>query len=146
MRKKSGIAAPQESSLKPGDYIPCLYLPHASATSQKLLIYFHANAEDIGLATELLNFVREMLKVNVLAMEYPGYGIYRGEPDADQIAQDALNIYDYLTIVLGVKEENIILFGRSIGSGAASFLAGRRKPCALLLMSPFKCIREIIKE
>ena len=109
-------------------------------------MYFHANAEDIGLATELLNFVREMLKVNVIAMEYPGYGIYKGEPDSNQISQDALNVFDYLTIVLGVKEENIILFGRSIGSGAASFLAARRKPCALLLMSPFKNIREIIKE
>jgi len=31
--------------------------------SSKLMIYFHGNAEDIGLATELLNFMREMLKV-----------------------------------------------------------------------------------
>lgn len=46
-----------------GDFIPCLYLPYVSGSS-KLVIYFHGNAEDIGLATELLNYVKEMLKVN----------------------------------------------------------------------------------
>ena len=48
---------------------------------------------------ELLAFVKDMLKVHVLAMEYPGYGVYEGDPDADQIALDAQNLYDYLTIV-----------------------------------------------
>ena len=48
-----------------------------------MMIYFHGNAEDVGLAMELLAFVKDMLKVHVLAMEYPGYGVYDGEPDAD---------------------------------------------------------------
>jgi len=67
--------------------------------SSKLLIYFHGNAEDIGLAMELLVFLKDMLKVHVLAMEYPGYGVYEGEPNANQIALDAQNVFDYLTIV-----------------------------------------------
>ena len=40
-----------------------------------------------------------VVQVHVLAMEYPGYGVYDGEPNADQIALDAQNVYDYLTIV-----------------------------------------------
>ena len=48
---------------KSGEFIPCLYMPHATSSS-KLMIYFHGNAEDIGLATELLNFIREYLKVS----------------------------------------------------------------------------------
>lgn len=48
-----------------------------------MMIYFHGNAEDVGLAMELLAFVKDMLKVHVLAMEYPGYGVYEGEPNAD---------------------------------------------------------------
>jgi hypothetical protein len=57
--------------------IPCLYLPNA-AGSTKLLIYFHGNAEDVGLASELLDYVRTLLKVHVIAVEYPGYGVYDG--------------------------------------------------------------------
>ena len=59
----------------------------------------------------------------MLAMEYPGYGIYAGESNAKQIALDATNVYDYLTLVLGVPESSIILFGRSIGSGPATLVA-----------------------
>jgi hypothetical protein len=46
-----------------GEYIPCLYLPFVNGSS-KLLIYFHGNAEDIGLASELLTFIKDMLKVS----------------------------------------------------------------------------------
>ena len=56
-------------------YIPCMYLPFTLGSS-KLLIYFHANAEDIGIAYNLLSNIRTLLRVNVLAMEYPGYSFY----------------------------------------------------------------------
>ena len=79
-------------------------------------------------------------------MEYPGYGVYEGEPDADQIALDAQNLFDYLTIVQKIPSTSIILFGRSIGSGPASLVASLRTPCALLLMSPFMSIRDIVRE
>lgn len=52
-----------------GEFIPCLYLPYVSGSS-KLMIYFHGNAEDIGLASELLNFVKEMLKVKPLTVTF----------------------------------------------------------------------------
>ncbi len=58
-----------------------MYLPYSQGSS-KILIYFHGNAEDVGLATELLDYVRSLLRVHVLAVEYPGYGIYDGTPDA----------------------------------------------------------------
>jgi hypothetical protein len=64
-----------------GDFIPCLYLPYVSGSS-KLVIYFHGNAEDVGLATELLNYVKEMLKVkffrlNLLIGPRSGNGVSR---------------------------------------------------------------------
>lgn len=47
--------------------------------SSKVLLYFHANAEDIVLSHELLDFIRALLRVNIIAVEYPGYGIYNGD-------------------------------------------------------------------
>lgn len=79
-------------------------------------------------------------------MEYPGYGIYDGSPDAYQILLDAEAVYAYLTKSLKIPESSIILFGRSIGTGPATYLASKNNPCSLLLMSPFKSIREIVKE
>lgn len=57
--------------------IPCLFL-RCNEPSSKLLIHFHGNAEDLGRAREFLNVMRTCLSVHVLAVEYPGYGIYQG--------------------------------------------------------------------
>ena len=41
------------------------------------MVYFHGNAEDLGHQRELLEaFVGAFEGVEVLAVEYPGYGIY----------------------------------------------------------------------
>lgn len=47
-------------------FIPCLFMPYLMGSS-KIVIYFHGNAEDIGLSMELLIFVRDMLKVSFLS-------------------------------------------------------------------------------
>ena len=51
--------------------IPCLYLPYQPGSS-KLLIYFHGNAEDIGLTSELLDYVRSLLRVSLIIL-FPSF-------------------------------------------------------------------------
>jgi hypothetical protein len=53
----------KRKNTKPQISIPCMYLPYAQGSS-KVMIYFHGNAEDIGLATELLDYVRALLRVS----------------------------------------------------------------------------------
>ena len=79
-------------------------------------------------------------------MEYPGYGQYPGSPSADQIQSDSMSVYEFLVGMLQVSPENLIIFGRSIGSGPSTFL-GKEKPVgAVLLMSPFTSIREAARD
>lgn len=92
-----------------------------------MLVYFHGNAEDIGYNYDFTSDLRRYLKVNVLAVEYPGYGVYEGSPNADQILADADSVYEFARTQLHVEQRNIIIFGRSIGSGPACYLAGTRK-------------------
>jgi pimeloyl-ACP methyl ester carboxylesterase len=79
-------------------------------------------------------------------MEYPGYGLYHGTPDSEQMLKDAVCVYDHLTDELGIKESDIIIFGRSIGSSVSCYLARERNPASLILMSPFKSIRDIARD
>lgn len=97
--------------------IPALYLPNEETRSNKLMIFFHANAEDIGNNIEMLKSIRTTLGVSILAPEYPGYGIYRkvqrisiqsqsllevdhSKPEIqcseEQIKEDADCIYDFV--------------------------------------------------
>jgi len=81
----------------------------------------------------------------VLAVEYPGYGVYKGDKSSEQILTDAEIVYWYLTRTIQIQSKNIILFGRSIGSGPATHLA--TYDCAgLILMSGYVSIKEIVKD
>jgi fermentation-respiration switch protein FrsA (DUF1100 family) len=77
-----------------------------------------------------------------VAIEYPGYSIYYQEKSAQTIEEDALVVFDYFVKEIGVNEKDIIICGRSIGSGPAVYLAANRDPGAFILISPFKSIRE----
>ena len=57
-------------------FIPCMHRPYLNGSS-KVLLYFHANAEDVILAHELLENVKNFLKIHVVAVEYPGYGLFQ---------------------------------------------------------------------
>ena len=46
--------------------------------SDKTLLYFHDNNEDMGECLAKCDEIKNSLKMNVLIIEYPGYGIYHG--------------------------------------------------------------------
>jgi pimeloyl-ACP methyl ester carboxylesterase len=108
-------------------------------------MYFHGNAEDIGLTYDLADHLRSTLMVHIVAVEYPGYGIYPGQPNASNITNDSVCVFDFLTDVLGINPRNIIVFGRSIGSGPATYLAAYKHPGALLLISAYTNIRAVVR-
>lgn len=82
----------------------------------------------------------------MIAIEYQGYGLYCGYPNSDSLLEDALFVYDHLTQNLGVSQKDVIIFGRSIGSSPACYVAKHRNPAALILMSPFKSIKELARD
>jgi len=51
----------------------------AGDASEKILIYFHGNAEDVGHNFMFLYRLNEVFNCSVLAMEYPGYGFFTHE-------------------------------------------------------------------
>jgi pimeloyl-ACP methyl ester carboxylesterase len=86
--------------------------------------------------------------MHVIAVEYPGYGVYTCPEGAtaEKIEQDAESVYKFLTSLCQWKENDIVVCGRSIGSGPACFLANRFKPAALALVSPHTSIRGVVKD
>lgn len=89
-------------------YIPNLLIRYDGryGGSSKVLLFFHGNAEDVGLAEDLLHHLSESLEVHVIGVEYPGYGVYRDLPSSEEIIkQDALRVYEYLTEEFGLDEK-----------------------------------------
>ncbi|CAK86132.1 unnamed protein product (macronuclear) [Paramecium tetraurelia] len=127
-------------------HIPCMYVD-SKIHSPNIVLYFHANCEDITQAYQFLIHLRDNLNVSAIAMEYPGYGKYKNEqPNAEFILKDAEYVYNYLTKRLGYNENRIIIFGRSIGSGPATYIASKYKPACLALMSPFTSLKAAVRD
>lgn len=107
--KKSNVAAKEledlQSEIKSKhadcDFIPCLYLEKLG--SDKIFIHFHANGEDIGQVFTLLEILHQNFNMGVLAVEYPGYGLYKENKlnkqyakKSDQILKDAETVIEFV--------------------------------------------------
>lgn len=101
-----------------------------------LVIFFHGNGEVIDYLPEQTEGFRE-LGLAVLLVEYPGYGRSSGKPSEKSITETAVSAYDAVLKHDGIDPEKIIIFGRSLGGGAACALAARRPSAAMILQSVF---------
>lgn len=139
-----------QSDINKIEYIPCLFMKtnEGNKKCDKIIIYFHANYEDLGHCHNLLYTISQFNRINVLAVEYPGYGIYgygRQECSSDLILRDAEVIYNFLNAIMQIKEENIIIMGRCIGSGPAVHLSVKYNPKSLILLSAFTSVKDAVK-
>jgi pimeloyl-ACP methyl ester carboxylesterase len=87
------------------------------------ILFSHGNAEDIGQYRGHLNSIARALHANVCVYDYVGYGLNAGTPSEKHCYDDVVTIYSRLVNFHGVSPENIILCGRSLGSGPACYLA-----------------------
>eukprot|EP00927_Polykrikos_kofoidii_P040594 TRINITY_DN34662_c0_g1_i1.p1 TRINITY_DN34662_c0_g1~~TRINITY_DN34662_c0_g1_i1.p1 ORF type:complete len:388 (-),score=53.64 TRINITY_DN34662_c0_g1_i1:142-1305(-) len=136
------ICQTEEERCGPG--IPCLWFPSPKAAS--VLVFFHANAEDLGMCFAMLRHMRDQFKVNILAMEYPGYGLLGAlRPSEACFYAVALTVFRYLVDEVHVRYSQIVLCGRSLGSGPAVHLASQYPVGGLILVSPFSSIKGAVR-
>lgn len=108
---------------------------HFKADSAKgLILYFHGNQ---GNLTRWGKVVEEFveLQYDVLVMDYRGYGKSTGHRSMEAMLKDAELFYEYA--LNEYSEDEITLYGRSLGTGLASWLAGRHQPKRLILETPY---------
>jgi len=111
------------------------------APGKPLVIYFGGNAEEVSWMIE--DARTRVPGVGWLLVSYRGYGGSEGSPSEATISADALRWYDHAVKELGAT--NVIAFGRSLGSGAAVFLASERKISSVVLVTPFDSLVEVAK-
>lgn len=98
-----------------------------------LLIYYGGNSEEISWNIEAL----EQLECSWLLINYRGYGQSSGKPSETLLKEDALWLLDQIHQTQQIELHKIILMGRSLGSGIASYVASRRPVAAVVLVTPY---------
>ncbi len=115
-------------------------LKRSQGERSPVVICFHGNGEVIDFLPEQFEgFVT--LGMGVLLVEYPGFGRSTGNPTEESITETAVAAYDALLQREEVDPARVVIFGRSLGGGAACALAARRPSRALILQSTFTSTR-----
>lgn len=120
---------------KRGNEIVAVYMknPLASLT----VLYSHGNAADLAQMYDLFTQLTLHLRVNLMGYDYSGYGQSTGKPTEQNTYADIEAAYRCLEETYGVKQEDVILYGQSVGSGPTLDLASRLSGLrAVVLHSP----------
>ncbi|CAL5013119.1 unnamed protein product [Urochloa decumbens] len=106
-----------------GSEIIAMYVrrPGASLT----LLFSHGNAADLGQMYGIFVELSARLHVNLMGYDYSGYGQSSGKPSEANTYADIEAAYKCLVDVYGTREEDIVLYGQSVGSGPTLDLAVR---------------------
>lgn len=100
------------------------------------VLYTHGNAEDLGQVAFFLAWYAE-LGVSVVSWDYRGYGQSSGKASVRACYRDAETVFNYLHNERGIRPEQILLHGRSVGAVPAVYLAARHDTAGLVIESGF---------
>lgn len=112
------------------------------AVADQTLLFFHGNAGNISGRLESVKQFHD-LGLNVLIVDYRGYGQSTGSPSEEGIYRDAKAMWQHLIDDRGIDPARIVLFGRSMGGGPATWLTVRTSPGAVILESVFTNVPDI---
>ncbi|POM57615.1 Serine protease family S09X [Phytophthora palmivora] len=115
-------------------------------TTRPTLIFFHGNAGNIGY--RLPNAVQLFRKVgvNVLLVDYRGFGHSEGAPSEEGIKLDAEAVVDAMYARTDIDTSKLVVFGRSLGGAVSVYLAEKEptRVAAVVLENTFLSISAMV--
>jgi pimeloyl-ACP methyl ester carboxylesterase len=110
------------------------------ASGPDAVVYFGGNAEDVSL--DLPGFAEVFPNDAIYLLHYPGYGGSAGHPTEKSILAAAFALFD----AVHAQHANVILIGRSIGTGVAVHVASQRPVTRLVLVTPYDSLVDVAQE
>lgn len=107
-----------------------------------VILYFHGNAGDLARWGEIATFFSKKNYV-VIIMDYRTYGKSTGKLSEEALFKDAQLFYDYA--LTHYNENQLRVYGRSLGAAIATQVASKNKPAKLILETPFYNLLEVAK-
>ena len=111
--------------------------------NKKTLVFFHGNAGNLSNRVYKLNQMSK-LDLNILILAWRSFSGNNGEPTEQNLYNDAHKTIEWLNSK-GVKNDNIILYGESLGTGIAVELGQTNNFRGIILESPFTSMENAAK-
>ena len=109
----------------------------------KTIIYFHGNAGTLDNRIHKLNHFKD-IDVNFLIIAWRGFSGNEGKPTEDGLYIDGKSAVNWV-LEQGIKEENIVLYGESLGTGITLEIAQNKNFAGVILETPFTSMVDAAK-
>jgi fermentation-respiration switch protein FrsA (DUF1100 family) len=119
------------------------YIP--APNSEWTILFCNTNGGNMMHQLDSINIFHN-LGLSCFIFDYRGYGSSQGRPSEHGTYFDVGAAYRWLTKKKGIKPENIIVFGRSLGGSIAAYLASKVKVRGLVIESAFTSYVDIGKK
>jgi fermentation-respiration switch protein FrsA (DUF1100 family) len=119
--------------------------PQRDASERRAVLYFSGNGQPIESVGNLAGWFRKM-GFSSYFLSYRGSGRSAGSPSEQGLYQDAEALWDYAARNEDLTAAQIVVFAHSLGSGPAAYIAQKKNPAGLVLLSPFVSLRTLVEE
>ena len=117
------------------DNIELIAWHHKKKGNYKTILFLHGNAGSLENRIHKINHFNYM-DVNFLIVAWRGFSGNKGKPTENGLYIDAKSAVKWLKNK-GVNEEDIIIYGESLGTGVGTEIAQNKNFAGIILESPF---------
>ena len=111
-----------------------------SNNAKGVILYFHGNAGNLARWGEITQYFTRF-QYDVVVMDYRTYGKSKGKLSETALYEDGQMFYDYVSKLY--NEDQLIVYGRSLGTGIATWLGSRNNPSRIILETPYYSFLDI---
>ncbi len=110
-------------------------------TRAQTILYFHGNGGSLAGRAHRFRAILDK-GYGIAVLSYRGYSGSTGSPTEKDNVADAVAYFDHL-VKSGLKPEDIVVFGESLGSGVAVQLLAERQAAGIVLDSPYSSVADV---
>lgn len=117
---------------------------HLKAQNPKGVVYYlHGKGSNLGHSKwkKIMRHIVNNLRQDVVMIDYRGFGKSKGVISLEGLLIDAQAGYDYTKTLY--PEDQITVYGLSLGTSFATYVASKNHPKALILEAPFYSIEDV---
>ena len=139
------LVSVEKLKIKTKDNIELLSWYHnKNINDYKTILFLHGNAGTLENRIHKINHFKDM-NVNFLLVAWRGFSGNKGKPTEKNLYEDARSAVQWLESK-GIKKNNIIIYGESLGTGVATEIAQNKNFAGIILESPFTSMIEAGKD
>lgn len=129
-----------DTTLKTNDNHRIHVIKYFAKNPKGTIMYCHGNRGNLNKwGPEASQYVT--YGYNVVVWDYRGYGQSTGKPTFENILTDGKTVLEYIR----QSEKNIIIFGRSLGSGIACKLSSEPGVSKIILETPYSSMKDVFR-